>query len=298
VEAPLCLGPDPDTRPPRQPLPRGATDCHCHTFDDPARYPLIAHRAYTPHPAPLSEYLRMCGVLGIERCVQVNSGAYGFDNSITLDVIAQLGPHRARGVGGIRPDIEPAELERLHAGGIRGARLSTKVKGYGGTELVEQIAAKIAPHGWHVQLHFGHGGDEIAALEARLLALPVPIVFDHLGRVRGNEGTASPGFQALCRILKAREDCWVKISSFYKLSASGAPGYADMGLMARALVALRPDRVVWGSNWPHPNEFGPQPSPNDGDLMEVFCEWVPDAETRRRILVDNPAALYGFPALD
>jgi 2-pyrone-4,6-dicarboxylate lactonase len=271
------------------------TDCHCHTFEDPARFPLTPNRSYTPHPAPLEAYLRMCDVLGIERTVQVNSATYGLDNSITLDVIARLGQHRARGIGGIQPDTGARELERLHAGGIRGIRLSTKVKGYGGTDLIDALAAKIKPFGWHLQLHFDRAG-EIATLERQLLKVPVPLVFDHFGRVRGGEGTASPGFQALARILEHRDDCWVKIASIHKVSQAGPPAYADMKPVAQALVALRPDRIVWGSNWPHPNEFGPGPNPNDGDLMDLFCDWVPDAATRENILVTNPIGLYGFPA--
>jgi predicted TIM-barrel fold metal-dependent hydrolase len=180
---------------------------------------------------------------------------------------------------------------------MRGIRLSTKVKGYGGTDLIEALAARIKFLGWHLQLHFNRAG-EIAALEARLLKLPVPLVFDHLGRVRGDEGTASPGFKALARVLERRDDCWVKVSSFYKLSQSGPPSYADVKPVAQALIAQRSDRVVWGSNWPHPNEFGPGHGPNDGDLMDVLCDWAPDAATRERILVANPAALYGFPAPD
>ena len=297
MDLPQCRGPDPDTRRPRLAMPRGMTDCHCHTFEDPARFPLTTGRSYTPHPAPLEAYLKMCSVLGIERTVQVNSSAYGFDNSITLDIIARLGQHRARGVGGIKPDTKAGELERLHAGGIRGIRLSTKVKGYGGTELIDALAARIKPFGWHLQLHFDRAA-EIATLEQQLLKVPVPVVFDHFGRVRGGEGTGSPGFQALTRILRQRDDCWVKIASIYKVSQSGPPAYADMKPIAQELIALRPDRVVWGSNWPHPNEFGPEPSPNDGDLLDVFCDWVPDAATRETILVANPIGLYGFPALD
>jgi 2-pyrone-4,6-dicarboxylate lactonase len=290
----LCLPSHSITRPPRIRLPRGSVDCHCHVFENPARYPLGTDRSYTPAFEPFSKYLRMCEVTGIDRTVQVNSAIYGYDNSITLDVIAAFGQHRARGVAGIRPDSEAQELEKLHAGGMRGARLSTKVRGYGGTGLIDRIAPKLKPFGWHVDLHIGRNA-ELADLEAQLLRVPVPLVFDHLGGVRGSEGADAPGFRALLRILRQRDDCWVKLSSFYRLSDSGPPDYADMKPMAQAAIDVRPDRVVWGSNWPHPNRYAEKDVPNDGDLIDVFCDWVPDAATRERILVANPARLYGFP---
>jgi predicted TIM-barrel fold metal-dependent hydrolase len=287
-----CLGPQ-APRVPACALPPGTTDCHCHIFEAPERYPLSGDVSYLPAPAPLSEYLRMYEALGIERTVQVNASVYGFDNSITRDVIARLGQHRARGIAGIPTDVNAAEIERLHADGFRGARLSTKVKGYGGTEAIDAIAAKIAPFGWHVQLHFG-ASETIAAIESKLLACPAALVFDHLGCTRGSEAPEAPGFQALLRILTRRDDCWVKISSFDGRSVSGPPRYADMKAFAQTLVDARPDRVVWGTNWPHPNHFAPHETPADADLVDVFCEWVPDAESRRRIMVENPARLYGF----
>jgi 2-pyrone-4,6-dicarboxylate lactonase len=285
------LGPRPDTRRPRHPLPAGAADCHCHTFED--GYPHAADLSYLPAPAPFAVYLRMCKTLGLVRTVQVNSAAFGFDNSMTLDVIKQLGLERARGVAGVRPDIPNAELERLHAGGMRGARLSTKVKGYGGTELMEALAKKVKPLGWHVDLHLG-SVTEIVQLEPQLMKLPAPIVFDHMGSVRGAEGPAAPGFQALLRILRARDDCWAKISSWYRLSSAGPPRWSDMAPMAQALAEARPDRLVWGSNWPHPNRYDAKDIPDDADLVDAFCEWVPDATVREKILVTNPASLYDF----
>jgi len=288
----LCMGP----QPPRKPactLPLNATDCHCHVFEAPSRYPIASDISYVPAPAPLTEYLRMCEMLGIGRTVQVNASVYGFDNSITFDAIARLGLHRARGVAGISPDVTSTELERLHAGGFRGARLSTKVKGYGGTEVIDVIAAKVKPLGWHVQLHFGESAT-IADLESMLMATPSPIVFDHLGCMRGNEAPDARGFQALLRILKRRDDCWVKISSFSGRSVSGPPLYSDMKGLAQALVDARSDRVVWGTNWPHPNQFAPQETPSDAHLVDVFCEWFPDEAVREQVMAANPALLYGF----
>ena len=291
MQPPLCQGPDPQPRKPRHTIPAGAIDCHCHVFEDQRQYPLVAHRSYTPPLAPLSEYLRLIDTLGVERTVQVNASTYGYDNSITLDVIAKLGQKRARGVAGIAPDAGEHTVKRLHDGGMRGVRLSTMVKGYGGPELLDRFAQKIKPFGWHVQLHVDRVA-ELAALETQLLAHPTPIVFDHLGRVRGAEGVSAPGFQALLRILKQRDDCWVKLSSWYRLSDSGPPAYADMKPLVQALIAARADRVVWGSNWPHPIWDGFMP--NDGNLLDLLCDWAPDAATLKRILVANPAQLYGF----
>lgn len=296
MPATFCNGPDLHPRTPRHTLPEGSTDCHCHVFADPVKYPQVPGRSYTPPLVPLSAYLHMCETVGITRTVQVNASVYGFDNTLTLDIIASLGQHRARGVAGVPADIDTVALERLHAGGMRGARLSTRVKGYGGTEFLDVIARKIAPLGWHLQMHVGKSA-ELAQLEAQLMQIPAPIVFDHLGCVRGGEGVQSVGFQALLRILKNRDDCWVKISSWYHRSDSGGPDYADMKPFAQAVVDARPDRALFGTNWPHPNHYAPTVSPNDGDLVDKFCEWVPDAALRKRILVDNPAQLYGFPPL-
>lgn len=291
MKPPLCQGPDPNPRRPRHAIPAGATDCHCHVFEDQSKYPLTANRSYTPPLCTLSDHLRMCETLGIERIVQVNASVYGFDNSVTLDTIARLGQKRARGVAGLSPDATRQEIERLDKGGMRGVRLSTMVKGYGGPELLATMGRKITPFGWHVQLHV-EKNRELAELEEQLLNHPTPIVFDHLGRVRAGEGVNAPGFQALLRIVRQRDDCWGKISSWYRLSEAGPPAYADMKPLVNALVAARPDRLVWGSNWPHPVWSGFMP--NDGGLLDLFCEWVPDAAIRKKILVDNPARLYGF----
>lgn len=288
---PLCAGPDRNPRKPRHAIPAGAIDCHCHVFEDPAKYPLNPNRSYTPQLCTREQYLAMCATLGIARTVQVNASVYGPDNTVTLDLIAALGQDRARGVAGLAPDTPAAAIERLDAGGFRGVRLSTSVKGYGGTDAIEPMSAKIRPFGWHLQLHVGRSA-ELAQHEARILALPVPVVFDHLGCVRGSEGVASPGFQALVRMLKARDDFWVKISSWYRRSDAGPPGYDDMRPIAQALIEARPDRCVWGTNWPHPECHVAMP--NDGGLLDQFCDWVGDDALLKRILVDNPERLYGF----
>jgi predicted TIM-barrel fold metal-dependent hydrolase len=293
LSPPLCLDPAPLTRRPRHSLPDGATDCHCHVFESPQRYPLIADRSYTPPAASRAQYQAMCAIVGLERTVQVNASVYGADNSVSLDVIESLGQDRARGVAGVAVDVSAAELERLHAGGMRGARVSTHVKGYGGTDAIAALAPRLKPFGWHLQVHLLHV-DELVPLEKELLAVPVPLVFDHMGGARGNEGPARPGFKALLRILRKRDDCWTKISSWYRRSDAGGPAYPDMKPFVEALVEARPDRLVFGTNWPHPALFAPQTVPNDGDLIDLFCGWVPDVAVRNRIFAGNPARLYGF----
>ena len=287
------MGADSIPRKPRHSLPRGSTNCHFHIFEDVKKYPVSADRTYTPIPHPLSEYLRIYDPIGLERMVFVNASVYGFDNTVTLDAIAKLGQHRARGIGGISPDIDRRELDRLHAGGMRGARLSTRVKGYGGVDLIEVIARKIGPLGWNLNLHLRNA--DYAGIESQLMNAASPIVFDHLGGVRGNEGVDAPGFQTLLRVLKGREDCWVKISGWYHVSASGRPDYADIRPMAQALAEARPDRVVFGTNWPHSSGEVNGWYPDDTDLVDVFCDWFPDTGLRQRILVENPVKLYGFP---
>ncbi|MDO8776832.1 MAG: amidohydrolase family protein [Burkholderiaceae bacterium] len=289
---PVCLPWQPAGKP-RHRLPAGATDCHCHVYEDPTRYPLTADRSYTPVQATRDDYLATCAMLGIDRTVQVSASVYGADNSLTLDVIAQFGQHRARGVAGLAPDTTEAQVRRLHEGGMRGVRVSSHVRGYGGLDAIDALAPKIGPLGWHVQLHFAHA-DEIAAHEDRLMRLQVPIVFDHMGGVRDSEGVGNAGFQAMLRILRQRDDCWSKISSWHRRSDSGAPQYAGMQPLVQAMVDARPDRLVFGTNWPNPALFPPASMTDDAALVDSFCDWVPHEATRRAILVTNPERLYGF----
>lgn len=295
ASAPVCLPPARVDTPPRHRLPAGATDCHCHIFEDPHRYPLIEQRSYTPAPSSLHDYQAMCEAVGLERTVQVNASVYGSDNRITLDAIAALGQHRARGVAGLSLEATQQEIEQLHLGGMRGVRVSTHVAGYGGTEHLEATARKLKPFGWHLQVHVAHSA-ELATLEQRLLNIDAPLVFDHLGCVQGSEGVSSRGFQTLLHLLRQRDDCWVKMSSWYRRSQDPVH-YDDIRSMAQALVETRPDRVVFGSNWPHPNLFPPHVVPRDAHLVDTFCDWISSPEHRQAILVHNPERLYGFPPI-
>lgn len=294
--APRCEGPRPAT-PPRERLPAGTVDCHAHVFEDPSRWPLVEPRTYTPAPAPLEAYVAMCRTLGITRTVQVSASVYGDDNALTLHVIEAFGREHARGVAGLGAMPDAAGLRRLHEGGMRGVRLSTHVQGYGGVDRLTELGPLLAPLGWHVQLHVDRI-DEFDALKPRLLAAPLPLVFDHVGCARGRDGTASAGFRAMLDVLTRRDDAWVKLSSWYRRSHRGAPDYEDMRPLVQAVVEARADRVVWGSNWPHPNLFEAAAVPDDGHLVDRFQAWVPDAQLRHAILVDNPARLYGFAPME
>ncbi len=285
-----CRGPDYHTRAPKITPPPLSCDTQAHVFGPLSKFPYAAGRGYTPPDCPVESYIRMLDKLGIERAVIVHGSAHGSDNRVTLDGIAAMG-ERCRGVAVVEPDISDAALEALSRGGIRGLRLSTMLQGGIGTEHLDTLADRVRDLGWHIVLHVGKAG-EIAELEPRLRRLKVDFVIDHLGRVRGGEGVGHPGFQALLRLLTDSDRCWVKLSSWYRLSDRGPP-YDDMRPIAEALIAARPDRVLWGSNWPHPILWQGV-MPNDGDLLDQFMIWAGDAATRTQILVDNPARLYGF----
>ena len=284
------LPPDTRLRAPKRALPAGTIDCHAHIFDRFDRYPLAPGRKYMPPPCTREAWLALHAALGVARGVQVHATPYGFDNSITLDFLAE---HRGRfvGVAAINADISEADLKRLDAGGFRAARLMDQFPNGATTRDLEAIAKRIAPYGWHIEINIARAGDWVA-LEPRLRACPVPLVFDHLGRVRGSEGINSPGFKVIRRLLSERDDCWTKISSWYRLSDDGTKDYADMRPLAQALLSDRPDRCVWGTNWPHPglNKF----MPNDTDLVDLLESWLPNDSVREPLLVTNAEKLYRF----
>ena len=287
---PTCQPPDPDTRTPAIKAPPGACDTHCHVYGPRAAYPLAATRRYDPPLCPVEDHRRMLATLGVERAVLVQASPYGTDNSALLDAVAAMAG-RYRGIAVVAPDVAEDELARLHAGGVRGVRMSTLPKSRVGPEHMEALAARIKGFGWLVQIHLDQS-DHLPALAERFGRLPVPVLVDHFGRVRGGEGIEIAGFQALLDLLRGTENVWAKLCSFYRLSAQGGPAYGDMEAPARALIAARPDRLVWGTNWPHPNHKGEMP--NDGDLFDALFGWIGDAAVRKAILVDNPARLFGF----
>lgn len=284
-----CPPPHPNPSPPRLSVPPGACDCHAHVFGPAGRYRYATERDYTPPDAPLERYRRLLATLGVERAVLVQPSVYGTDNTAVLDALAATG-ERFRGVAVLPPDTPERELERLHAAGVRGVRINLVTRG-GGVPLddLERMAARIAPLGWHVQLFVTLG--TLADAAPRLAALPRAPVVDHMGAVPAGTSLQHPGFQALLR-LAGEGRCWVKLSGAYRLSAEDVP-YADVVPYAQALVAANPERMVWGSDWPHPI-LHDKPMPDDGALVDLLADWAPDEAVRRRILVDNPAELYGF----
>ena len=285
-----CPAPDYDTRPPKIKPPPGACCTQAHVFGPADRFPYSEGRGYTPPDAGIETYLNLLDILGLDRGVIVHGSAYGSDNRASLDGIARA-PDRLRGIAVVDPEISDAALEELDAGGMRGIRLSTMLKGGVGLEQLAPMADKIRGLGWHIVLHV-NDSKEIAELNSTLRNLPVPIVIDHLSRVRGGQGVDYVGFQALLRLMRETDHVWGKISSWYRLTDIGPP-YDDMTPIARAMIAARPDRVIWGTNWPHPILWD-HLMPNDGDLFNQFMDWAADDATRHQILVDNPAALYGF----
>lgn len=283
-------------------IPAGACDCHVHVFPDPARFPFFAGRSYTPPVATAADLLQLQRALKLDRVVIVQPSVYGTDNRATLDGMRELGPQRARGVAVIDASTTPAQLEELHQAGIRGVRVNLETAGVvdpaaSGQKLkaaVEQVRAR----GWHVQTYTRLS--IIEALKDQLMQMPVPLVVDHFGGARGELGVAQPGFAALLDLVKAGR-AYVKISGAYR-SSRAAPDFADVTPLAQALIAANPDRIVWGTDWPHPNTSLQKPATeisepvpiDDGLLLNQLAKWAPDAATRRKILVENPARLYGF----
>lgn len=290
MSAAEVLAPSDALRSPSRALPPGTVDCHAHLFDRPKRYPFAADRRYSPPPCSREAWLKLHEALGVARGVQVHASPYGFDNSITLDFLREH-PGRFLGIAVIRPGIGNAELERLSASGFRGARLMDQFPSGATTAMLEAVAGRIAPFGWHIEINVARSSDWVE-LEPRLRRCPVPLVFDHLGRVRGSEGVKSAGFGVIRRLLAERDDCWVKISSWYRLSDSGAPGNEDMRPLVQELLALRPDRCVWGTNWPHPGLSTGMP--NDADLLDQLESWLPGESVREPLFSSNAARLYRF----
>ncbi|OUM03928.1 amidohydrolase family protein [Variovorax sp. JS1663] len=277
--------------PPSMPVPHDACDAHIHVFDPRFAEAPGEKLTATPAQATAADYRRIQQRLGTRRAVVVQPRAYGTDNSATLDAIAQLGAGRTRGIAVLTPEADEAMLRQLDAGGIRGLRLTLHAAAGAPTrfEMLMPLAERIAPLGWHLQLHFQAA--QIAQHAALLRQLPCPIVFDHLARLPLGGEHQEAAF-ALVRELLERERAWVKLSGAYLNTRSGPPAYADTVEVARTLVRIAPQRLVWGSDWPHATE--PLDKPDDAALLDLLGDWVPDAATRDAILVHNPARLYGF----
>ena len=268
-------------------MPSGAVDCHAHVFGRPDKYPFSPRRPYTPPPVFLEDYLAMHEALGVERGVIVQSGVHGTDNAALVDAIATR-PDRLRGIALIASSTSDDELRRLAAGGVVGFRSNLVAKTGVQLDEARSLAARVAGLGWHVQ--FLLDAEQFPDLDRVLGGFPTEVVIDHMGRPDVAAGVEAPGFQALIRLLKSGKG-WAKLSAPYRTSLAGSP-YADLRPFAQALVEAAPDRLVWGTDWPH--VMLPPPVPNTGDLCDELPAWVPDEGLRNRILVSNPERLYGF----
>jgi predicted TIM-barrel fold metal-dependent hydrolase len=285
-------------------VPAGACDCHVHIFGEPSKYPFFAGRVYTPPPAGVDELLKLQQALHMTRVVVVQPSVYGTDNSCTLDAVKQLGA-RARGVVVIDDKTPDSALDAMGKAGIRGIRLNLATAGINDPSVARQrfqnAVERVKGRGWHIQLNTQPR--VIEAIGDLVLASPITIVIDHFGGPNAAAGINQPGYPALINLVKTGK-AYIKISGAFDSMSKQTPTFPDVIPFARALVAANPERVIWGTNWPHPdsaqvagrkNTDIAQPIPtDDGLVLNALPAWIPDAATRKAILVDNPARLYGF----
>ena len=287
-----CL---PPVRTPRRPdvfLPRGSIDTHVHVFEP--GYALSPGRGYNPPDSTLADLKHLHATLGIHRVVFTQPSVYGTDNSAILNAMAALNketPNRARCVVAITMGATDDELAALDAAGVRGVRLNTDNKGGMPIALnaIPELAARISPLGWHIEFLFP--GSDIVELMPVFTALKVPMSIGHFAYQPATAGTRAPGFQALLELMR-RGNTWMKISGANRVSATDLPSYDDVKPLAQALIEAAPERIMWGTDWPHPNKY--VVNPNDGDLVDAFGDWVSDETMRKKIMVDTPAAFYRF----
>jgi 2-pyrone-4,6-dicarboxylate lactonase len=284
----LINGPDWQPKKPTINPPPLCCDTHAHLYGPFTRFPIDPKKGDGPDTS-YEQYKDMLDVLGVERAVLVQARDYGGIDPVTVDAI-EKSEGRIRGVAAMPRDAIEKHLDFLVQNGFCGIRLSSFSPGAVRLSQLELMAPLMEELGWAILIHLTDI-EEIIELAPRIKKLSANILFDHLARVRSHNTLESPGFQTLLALLRDTDHCWAKICSWYRLSESGSP-YDDMTPYARALIETRPDRLVWGTNWPHPNSY--VAIPNDGDLLDQFMNWADDNETRQQILVDNPARLFGF----
>jgi predicted TIM-barrel fold metal-dependent hydrolase len=284
-------------------VPAGACDCHMHVFGPRGRYPYSRQRTYTPRPASLADYRKMAATIGLQRVVFVQPSAYGADNRCMIDAIREVGEN-ARGVIGMDEGVGADELRDMSRLGVRGVRINAASRGLRDvneiSHMLHAAAFRVAPLQWHLQIFTDL--NVIHGLAESLRRLPVPVVIDHFGLADATAGTNQSGFATLCDLV-AEGCCWVKVSAPYRISKR-EPDFPDATPIAKALIAANPDRVEWGTDWPHTGGHGPTqesepPQINyrqldDGVLMNCLADWAGDDATLAKVLVHNPARLYGF----
>ncbi|WP_374253357.1 amidohydrolase [Xanthobacter sp.] len=289
ADAPLCLPPRPFTEAPAaRVLPPGTCDTHMHVFGPPAHYPLVAGRNYTPQPVTFDAYRPVMAALGIDRAVLVQPSVYGTDNSALLNTLRRA-PEHLRGVVVVAPEVSDAELAGLHGLGVRGIRVNRRNPGGLSLEDLARLAARIGAFGWHIQLQAVIG--EGFSLAPIVRACPVPVVLDHMGFLAPGLPLAGGPFGEVLELV-GEGNLWVKLSAPYRLCHRGPDGYAALAPYVAALLACRTDRLLWASDWPHTELF--EAMPDDLDPALLLGLERADADTRRRIFIGNPAALYGF----
>lgn len=275
------------TEPARLRAPPNAADCHHHIYD--ARYPADPNATLRPGDALVEDYRALQRRIGTTRNVIVTPSTYGTDNRCTLDALAAFGA-QARAVAVVNDRVAQAELKRMHDLGVRGIRFNLAQAGATTPAMIEPLAQRVNELGWHIQINANAA--TIMSIMDLLERVPSPIVFDHLAHVPEPAGINDPLF-ARVRALIDKGRTWVKLSGAYQDSKIGPPSYADSSAVARAYAKAAPQRMVWGSDWPHPSER--QTKPDDALLFDLLADWAPDEAVRHRILVENPQALYGFP---
>jgi D-galactarolactone isomerase len=277
------------TEPPKLKAPSNACDCHMHIYD-PSRFPMVPSQRVPPTEAALPQYRLLQKRIGTTRVVIVTPRNYATRNEVTVDAIKQLG-RNARGVAVLHPAVTDAELRRLHDAGVRGVRfsLSDPSTSVVTLDMVEPLSKRVADLGWHVQ--FNVEGQQVVEWADLLRRLPSQIVFDHMGHPPLPDGIEHRS-HGIIRDLINRGRTWVKLSGAYSNTQVGPP-YPDATRIALDFVKASPERIVWGSDWPHPTE-APNHKPNDAVLFDLLSQWAPDEMTRHRILVENPENLYGF----
>lgn len=284
-------------------LPLGACDCHTHIYGDPQKFPFYAGRVYTPETALPEEMAALHKALHVQRVVIVTPSVYGTDNSATLYGMQARGLD-ARGVAVIDEQTPESALDAMGRAGVRGIRVNLTTAGIGdpavGRRQLQTAIERVRRRNWHVQVYTNLA--MIAAINDLVTAASVPIVFDHFGGAEGQRGPQQPGFADLLELVRSGR-AYVKISAAYR-SSTLAPDYPDVVPLARALIAANPDRVLWGTDWPHPNSASVPGRPptqvtpplqiDDGRLLNQLPLWAPDPIIRKKILVDNPVRLYAF----
>ena len=275
-----------DDSTPKLKAPAGTCDCHIHVYDH--RFPTAPTATVVPPDAPLGDYMAVRANLGIARTIVVQPSAYGKDNRLLLETMAAIGPS-ARGIVVVDETVTDAELDRLTKLGVRGIRFFMLAGAPLPLDILETMATRVAPFGWTV--NFQTDGRELADHEALLTRLPTTVTIDHVGKFLEPVEPGHPGFRALLRMLDTGR-FWFKLAAPYETSKLGPPFYDDVGKLAKLLVKAAPERGLWASNWPYP--MAGEKTPQDAWMLDMLLDWVPDEATRRNILVDNPAKLYGF----